>query len=152
MIRLTQDTLSVNPLFFRPSAQGCKDPSSCADYSQGIPLGFMITSIEKMDGLLTGLLRLSRLGRAALCFETLDMRLILEKIVYAMAFQIESAGVLIESGDSIWVESEAGVGSRFIVNLPRTRPEPLIDPQDNASGTVAVMSGKQHENIQDRIQ
>ncbi|MBT1072709.1 ATP-binding protein [Pelotalea chapellei] len=59
-------------------------------------LGFIASSIEKMDGLLNGLSRLSRLGQAALNFETLDMRLILEKIVSSMAFQLEKAGARIE--------------------------------------------------------
>ncbi|BCS55872.1 ATP-binding protein [Geobacter sp. SVR] len=61
-------------------------------------LGFITGSVEKMDGLLNGLLRLSRLGRAAICFETLDMRIILEKIVSSMAYQIEAAGARVEIG------------------------------------------------------
>jgi signal transduction histidine kinase len=61
-------------------------------------LGFITGSVEKMDVLLKGLLRLSRLGRAALCFETLDMTRIMEKIVSSMAYQIDTLGARIELG------------------------------------------------------
>ena len=59
-------------------------------------LGFITGSAERMDALLNGLLRLSRLGRAALCFERLDMRPILAKIVSSMTYQIESTGSTVE--------------------------------------------------------
>ncbi len=61
--------------------------------SASIPksLGFITSSVEKMDALLSGLLRLSRLGRAAICFEQLDMRVLVSNIIESMAFQIESA-------------------------------------------------------------
>lgn len=61
-------------------------------------LGFITGSIEKMDGLLSALLRLSRLGRAALCFDTLDMRVVLTKIVASMTYQIEASGGRVELG------------------------------------------------------
>ncbi|HEY4745235.1 MAG TPA: ATP-binding protein [Desulfuromonadaceae bacterium] len=61
-------------------------------------LGFIAGSAERMDALLNGLLRLSRLGRAALCFERLDMRAILAKIVSSMTYQIESVGAKVELG------------------------------------------------------
>lgn len=67
---------------------------------EGIPrsLGFITGSIEKMDNLLDGLLRLSRLGREALRFEYLDMETILTKIVSSMAYQLESAGAQVDLG------------------------------------------------------
>ncbi|QEM67092.1 PAS domain S-box protein [Geobacter sp. FeAm09] len=59
-------------------------------------LGFITRSIEKMDSLLNGLLRLSRLGRTAICFETLDMRQLLSNIIASITYQIESAGARVE--------------------------------------------------------
>ncbi|GFE62416.1 ATP-binding protein [Geobacter sp. AOG2] len=59
-------------------------------------LGFITRSIEKMDSLLGGLLRLSRLGRTALCFETLDMRLLISNIIASVTYQIESTGAQVE--------------------------------------------------------
>lgn len=67
---------------------------------EGIPkaLGYITNSIEKMDGLLDGLLRLSRLGRAAICFENLDMSAILAKIISSMTYHLESAGARVDLG------------------------------------------------------
>lgn len=62
-------------------------------------LGFITSSVEKMDSLLSGLLRLSRLGRAAICFEQLDMRTLVSSIIESMAFQIESASATIKVGE-----------------------------------------------------
>ncbi len=68
--------------------------------SENIPkaLKYITGSVEKMDGLLSGLLRLSRLGRAAICFDTIDMNAILAKIVASMTYQIETAGARVEVG------------------------------------------------------
>jgi PAS domain S-box-containing protein len=61
-------------------------------------LGFIIGSIEKMDNLLNGLLRLSRLGREAINHETLDIRAIMLKIEDSFTFQIEAAAARVEIG------------------------------------------------------
>lgn len=55
-------------------------------------LRFIRTSAYKMDTLLTGLLRLSRSGRAALSIEPLDMNTLMERVVDAMEFQIKESG------------------------------------------------------------
>jgi signal transduction histidine kinase len=64
-------------------------------------LGFITRSIEKMDSLLGGLLRLSRLGRTAVCFETLDMSLLISNIIASVTYQIESAGARVEVAPSL---------------------------------------------------
>jgi len=52
-------------------------------------LQYIHTSTSKMDSLLSGLLRLSRLGRAALTIEKLDMNTLMSDIAGAFEFQIK---------------------------------------------------------------
>lgn len=59
-------------------------------------LGFIGSSAMKMDSLLKGLLRLSRLGRAALTIERIDMDQMLARIVDSMQFQIQKKNIKIE--------------------------------------------------------
>ncbi len=61
-------------------------------------LGFILSSVSKMDKLLAGLLRLSRLGRAAMHMERLDMNRLVRAIINAMEYQIKevTAQVVIE--------------------------------------------------------
>ncbi|MCG2747297.1 MAG: PAS domain S-box protein [Desulfobulbaceae bacterium] len=56
-------------------------------------LQFIEKGISKMDALLSGLLRLSRLGRASPTLEECDMNRLLTDIVTTMGFQINEAGV-----------------------------------------------------------
>jgi signal transduction histidine kinase len=79
--------------------QACIEPI----LRENIPksLGFITRSIEKMDSLLGGLLRLSRLGRTAVCFETLDMSLLISNIIASVTYQIESAGARVEVAPSL---------------------------------------------------
>lgn len=52
---------------------------------------FINAGVEKMNGLISGLLRLSQLGRAPLVFQPLDMNVLLQTVVEAMEFQIRTA-------------------------------------------------------------
>ncbi|MEE8373030.1 MAG: ATP-binding protein, partial [Dehalococcoidia bacterium] len=61
-------------------------------------LSYIRTSISKMDSLLSGLLRLSRLGRAALNFEQLNMNELVSDIEMAFEYRIKEAGVKLEIG------------------------------------------------------
>jgi PAS domain S-box-containing protein len=59
-------------------------------------IDFILTSVQKMDALLSGLLRFSRLGRAALRIEALDMNRVLSAIAKSMEFQMKEAGATLE--------------------------------------------------------
>jgi len=52
---------------------------------------FINAGVEKMAGLISGLLRLSRLGRAPLALQLLDMNALMQAVLESMAFQIQSA-------------------------------------------------------------
>lgn len=80
-------------------------------------LGFVTGSVEKMDTILKGLLRLSRLGRAALCFETLDMQALMERIVSSMTFQIDTAGARVRIDPLAPCLADAGQISQVFSNL-----------------------------------
>jgi light-regulated signal transduction histidine kinase (bacteriophytochrome) len=59
-------------------------------------LEFITTNSAKMDLLLTGVLELSRVGRAPLRIRRLDMNHILPEIVSSVTFDIEQAGASIQ--------------------------------------------------------
>lgn len=61
-------------------------------------LQFIEKSITKMDSLLSGLLRLSRLGRASLTLEECDMNRLLADVVTTMDFQIKKSGAEVKVG------------------------------------------------------
>jgi chemotaxis family two-component system sensor kinase Cph1 len=61
-------------------------------------LEFITASSTKMDSLLSGVLKLSRVGRAPLTIRQLDMNQILADIVASMQFAIEQAGAAVEVG------------------------------------------------------
>ena len=69
--------------------------------SEDVPeaLSYIQDGISKMDRLLSGFLRFSRLGRAALKIEPLDMNSMLRDISRTMEFQLKQAGASFQVGD-----------------------------------------------------
>jgi PAS domain S-box-containing protein len=59
---------------------------------------YIQNGIARMDALLKGLLRISRLGRAALTMEQLDMNELLSQVTQALRFTTEQKGARIEVG------------------------------------------------------
>jgi signal transduction histidine kinase len=58
-------------------------------------LQYICDSVTKMDALLNGLLRLSRLGRASLQMRGLDMNSLVQEVLKNMQYQIKESGVSI---------------------------------------------------------
>jgi PAS domain S-box-containing protein len=86
---------------------------------QDIPeaLRFIRASASKMDTLLTGLLRLSRSGRATLTMETLDMNGLIGNVINSIEFQIKEAGVKLEVADLPPCHSDAVQVNQIFSNL-----------------------------------
>jgi len=59
-------------------------------------LSFIVNSAKKMDSLLSGLLRLSRLGTAAVNIERLDMNAMLANVAESMEYQVKEAGTTLQ--------------------------------------------------------
>ena len=83
--------------------EGCEiPPEHCERLSELMhdelreDLDYILASIAKMDRLLSGLLKLSRLGRAALTIEALDMNNLLRQVVSIFEFHIQNAGVNVD--------------------------------------------------------
>jgi PAS domain S-box-containing protein len=59
-------------------------------------LSYILASTSKIDTLLTGLLKLSRLGQAAIAIEKLNMSKLMAEVVDSFEFQTKEAGVKLE--------------------------------------------------------
>lgn len=78
---------------------------------------FITSSVEKMDSLLSGLLRLSRLGRAAVTIENLDMNQLMGKITNSLAFQIEATDAVVTVEELLPCQGDAVQVSQIFTNL-----------------------------------
>ena len=87
--------------------------------NQDIPDAFryILASSAKIDSLLSGLLRLSRLGRAALIMEKLDMNGLMADVARAFEFLIKEAGATLEVEDLLPCHGDKTQVNQVLSNL-----------------------------------
>lgn len=116
-LRLTLDELSA--LLAGPELPAEVRAKAARLLDEDIPtsLRYILAGTEKMSGLLAGMVRLSRLGRAALKLERLDMNRIAASAVAAHAFLIQQAGAKVELGDLPGCRADEQQVSQVLANL-----------------------------------
>ena len=82
-----------------------------------LSLNYILNGSKRMDILLDGLLRLSRMGRASLKPEGLDMRLLLRNVCDALNFQIQESGAKIDLSNIIDITGDASMIEQVFFNL-----------------------------------
>ena len=115
--------------------------SLAPDLEEDIPeaLQYIHTSIAKMDSLLSGLLRLSRLGRAALNIKKLDMNNLISDIVKTFEYTAKEKGITPEIDElPPCLGDETQINQVFSNLLDNTLK--YLDPK--RPGTIKI-SGKQ---------
>jgi len=89
---------SVRPLLKETAGPMIPKAPVEAIFSEEIPeaISYILAGVSKIDALLSGFLRFSRLGRAAIHIEKLPMQKILHQIAQTMEFQIQQCGARLE--------------------------------------------------------
>ena len=80
-------------------------------------LGYILSGIAKMDSLIAGLLRLSRLGRAALSIGPVDMNELVAEVARTFEFQVKEACVTMSIGELPPCRGDAGQLNQAFSNL-----------------------------------
>ena len=78
------------------SSKAEKELAHLLDEEASEALDFILSSINKMDSLLKGLLRLSRLGRVAMDVGPVDMNYLMKEIANSHEYQLQNAGTVLE--------------------------------------------------------
>ncbi len=97
---LALDCASLNSAMKGQAFEEVKKAGLEQTLTEDIPdsINFILGSVSKMDALLTGLLRFSRLGKAALRMESLRMNRLMSSIAQNMEYQLKETGASLVIG------------------------------------------------------
>lgn len=110
-----------------------------------VALKFIGTSVDRMDQYTEAMLKLSRIGRRQLRFESLSSRTIVERILQSLAAQIVEQGIQVEMGDLPLIVADRLALDQILANiiinavkyLDPTRPGQIrIDAESSESEIV----------------
>jgi PAS domain S-box-containing protein len=103
-------------------------------------LGFISTSGAKMDSLLSGLLRLCRLGQAVINAEWLDMNAMMAEIVGGIEYQLKEAGARVEMQSLPGCYGDASQINQVFSNLVDNAVNYL---DESRSGLIRIFAKRQ---------
>ena len=103
---------------------------------------YIQTSIIKMDALLKGLLKLSRMGRAALIIEKLNMNTLMTSVIDSLEFKIKEQGVKFEVEELVPCKGDKTQINQVFTNLLDNALK-YLDP--DRADTIKITSSK-HDN------
>jgi chemotaxis family two-component system sensor kinase Cph1 len=97
---LKRDCDRIRELLEGGESRGSHERELKTILSRDVPeaMEFIQAGVAKIDALLTGFLRFSRLGRAALTLKRLDMNAMLAQIAKTVEFQLKQAGTALQIG------------------------------------------------------
>ena len=105
---------------------------------------YITTSVNKIDQLLTGLLKLSRLGLAAVEIEKLDINLMIAEILNSLEYQIKEKNIDVQVDNLMPCYGDSSQINQVFSNLIHNSLK-FID--ESRPGNVYIYSEKKGENI-----
>ncbi len=105
-------------------------------------LNYILASTSKIDTLLTGLLKVSRLGRATLNIEKLNMKDLMAEVVGDFQFQTREAGIKLEMGRLPLCQGDKAQLNQVFSNLIGNALK-YLDPE--RPGIIRI-SGREEDN------
>ncbi len=117
--RLEDACAELRKLVDQPDAGAAELQKIAPLVREGMPkaLGFIRSGAARMDTLISGMLRLSRLGRVEMRIEPLDVSKIVAEVVNSMASEIQSAGGAVHAGSLPACQGDAVLVSQVFANL-----------------------------------
>ena len=107
-------------------------------------LSYILASSSKIDTLLTGLLKLSRLGRVAITIEKLNMSDLMAEVVDGFEFQTKEAGVKLKVGKLPPCQSDKAQINQVFSNLISNALK-YLDPE--RPGIIRISGIEEDSNV-----
>jgi len=107
-------------------------------------LRYIITSAFKMDSLLSGLLKLSRVGRSEVIMSKIDMNNLVQEVQQAFEFQVKEAGAEIKVDDLPPCFGDEPQINQVFSNLLNNALK-YLEPQ--RTGLIAISAEKQNHEV-----
>ncbi|GAV20684.1 phytochrome-like protein cph1 [Mariprofundus micogutta] len=102
-------------------------------------MGFITTSVEKMDAMLAAILKLSRLGRRELVLETIDLSETAESLVDIHRHQLQETHSRVDIGDLPCIRNDRMVVEQILGNLIDNAIK-YLDPERAGEISISAVS------------